>query len=94
MERVADDFTVRVIECFCDLTGRMVPSPADYDQAMEWETMGMPIEVVLQALRDDIGRNAKKKWLPHMKLEWANAAVQDAYRNWRRGFGPQYGSVS
>jgi len=44
---VADDFTVQVINEFVALTGAVGPTLADYGQAMEWETMGMPIEVVL-----------------------------------------------
>lgn len=92
---MADDFTVQVINEFVALTGRMTAAPEDYEQAIEWEAIGMPAQIVLATLEAEIGRNTGKKWLPRMRLSWAKPAVLDeAYLNWRRAIGPQYRSVS
>ena len=84
------DFTMQVITRFNELTGRLGCSPADYAQAMEWESTGMPVGIVLLALHVWADVNKGKRWLRRAPLEWLDPMVQEGYASWRRAVGPSY----
>ena len=85
------EFTVDVLNHFTRLTGRLGCSPADYGQAMAWESTGMPVAIVLRTLETWADKNKTKPWLRRAPLEWVNPWVEEAFHNWRRAIGPYYG---
>ena len=91
---MSDDYTVQVIERFCQGTGKLICSPADYALASDWEMAGIPISIVLAAIDEWIERNAGKRWLRKAPLEWVSSNVLESYANWKRAVGPSYGRVS
>ena len=87
---MSDDYTVQCIERFCQGTGKLICSPADYALASDWEMAGIPITIVLAAIDEWVDYNRSKRWLRKAPLEWVSSGVQMAYANWKRAVGPSY----
>lgn len=89
-----EDYVAAIIGHFCEVTGKLICAPTDYQVCGDWEVEGIPRQIVLAAMDEWAGVNQGKKWLRHAQLEWLSAIVSERYQQWRRAIGPQYGKVS
>ena len=62
-------------------TGKLVVSPADWDQMRQWRQAGIPLRIILRAIDDTKLTHART-------LRYLSEPVKAAYAHWRAALGP------
>lgn len=88
-----EDYVASIVGHFCELTGKLICAPADYQVATDWEAQGIPRQMVLSALDKWSEANHGKKWLRHAQLAWIASRINEDLTNWKRAVGPSYRSL-
>jgi hypothetical protein len=85
----ADAWVTQCAEHFQNRTGKMLLSPVDYDTFVTWEATGMPLACALSGIDESVRRIKGPRHRTSAK--YAHHAVMDAFEQWQRAVGPQYG---
>lgn len=85
------DYVRTLLESYEAATGRLMSTPADYDQAVTWRDGGIPLTVAQAGVEAKLARAQGKGYLRTMPLSWCHDDVVEGYQNWRRAVGPYAG---